>query len=189
MELVAGDGGLLQLAVCPDGLHDAAQLVVLLDGLAQRLVGGIHAVVVPEKVQHVGLQLPLIVVDAVDGLLERHVRELALEPLVVDDAGHPLQMLLEPAGHGTRLRGQLGVQKVEAALQRPLQQTASVVTGAGGHVVRRHVRRGAAGRTEPHGEAARQIQQHLRHEVAGVAQRQPAVVAALLDKVVVCLLQ
>ena len=115
MELVAGDGGLLQLAVCPDGLHDAAQLVVLLDGLAQRLVGGIHAVVVPEKVQHMGLQLPLIVVDAVDGLLERHVRELALEPLVVDDAGHPLQMLLEPAGHGTRLRGQLGVQKVEAA--------------------------------------------------------------------------
>ena len=189
VELVAGDGGLVQLAVFADGLHDAAQLVVLLDGLAQRLVGGIHAVVIAEEVQHMGLQLPLIVVDAVDGLFERNVRKFTLEPLVVDDAGHPLQMLLEPAGHGTCLGGQLGVQEVEAALQRPLQQAAAVVAGAGGHVVRRHIRRGAAGCAEPHREAARQIQQHLRHEVAGVAQRQLSIVTALLDKVVVRLLK
>jgi hypothetical protein len=132
------------------------------------------------------LQLRLVVVDAVGGLFEGHVGELALELLVLDDV-HPLQMLLEPAGDSTRLRGQLRIQKVETALQRPLQQAASVVTGTGRHVVGCHVRRGTSGSAQTH--RAGQIQQHLRHKVAGIAQRQLSVAFRLLDQIVVGLLK
>ena len=136
-----------------------------------------------------GLQLALIVVDGVLCLFEGHVHEGALEALFLDHVLHPLQMLLEPAGDGARLGGQLGVQEVEAALQRPLQQAAAIVAGAGRHVIGGHVRRGAAGRTQTHAEAAGQIQQHLRHEVAGVSQRQLPLVLRLLHQVVIGLLQ
>ena len=135
------------------------------------------------------LQLRLIMVDAVLRLLERHVRELALEARVVDDAGHPLQMFLKTAGDGAGLGGELRVEIVEAALQRALQKAAPVVAGARGHIVGRHVRRGAARRAQTRGEAAGQIQQYLGHEVAGVAQRQPALILGLLDQLVVCFLQ
>lgn len=188
MELVPGDGGVVQLAVVSDLLHDAAQLVVALDGLENGLVRRVHAVVIVEEIHHMRLQLRLVVVDAVGGLFEGHVGELALELLVLDDI-HPLQMLLEPTGDSTRLRGQLRIQEVEAALQRPLQQAASVVTGTGRHVVGCHVRRGTAGSAQTHRDAAGQIQQHLRHKVAGIAQRQLSVTFRLLDQIVVGLLK
>ena len=136
-----------------------------------------------------GAELLFIVVDGILGLFEGHVHEGALEPLVLDHVLHPLQVLLEPAGDGTRLGSQLGVQEIEAALQRPLQQAAAIVAGAGRHVIGGHVGRGTAGRPQPHAEAAGQIQQYLRHEVAGVPQRQLPLALGLLDEVVIGLLQ
>ena len=52
-------------------------------------------------------------------------------------------------------------------------------------VVGRDVRRGAAGRSQSHREAAGQVEKHFRHEVAGIADGAFSVGLALLDKRVV----
>lgn len=69
MVLIAGDGGHVQLAVIADSLHNTAELVVALDGLAQGLVRGVHAVIVMEEIQDVGLDLCLVMVNTVFRLL------------------------------------------------------------------------------------------------------------------------
>ena len=168
MVLVAGDGGHVQLAVIADSLHNTAELVVALDGLAQGLVRGVHAVIVMEEIQDVGLDLCLIMVNTVFRLFERDIHELALEALILDDI-HTLEVLLKTAGHGAGLGSQLGIQEIEAALQGTLKKAAAVVTGAGRHIIGRHIRGCAAGGAQAHREAAGQVQQHLRHEIAGVA--------------------
>ena len=196
MELIPRDGGHVQLAVAADLGDQAADLVVLLDGLQQGLVGGVDAEVLGQGIQHMGLQLLAIVQIAVFGFLEGYVGEFAEEVGVLDDV-HVLhgvqvllhQVLLEPAGDGARLGGHLGIQEVEPALQGPLHQAAAEVTGPGGHVVGGHVRRAAAGGPQAHREAAREIQQNLRHEVAGVAQSPAALGLGLLDQIIVGLLQ
>ena len=45
----------------------------------------------------------------------------------------------------------------------------AVMAGPGGHIVGCNIGRGTTGRPQAVGEAAGQIQQHLRHEIAGVA--------------------
>ena len=168
MVLIAGDGGHVQLAVIADSLHNTAELVVALDGLAQGLVRGVHAVIVMEEIQDVGLDLCLVMVNTVFRLFERDIHELALEALILDDI-HTLEVLLKTAGHGAGLGSQLGIQEIEAALQGTLKKAAAVVTGAGRHIIGRHIRGCAAGGAQAHREAAGQVQQHLRHEIAGVA--------------------
>ena len=156
MELIAGDGGIGKLAVVADLVNQAADLIVLLDGLHQRLVGHVDAQIVMQLAQHMVAQLiPVVVVGDV-GFLEGNVDKLAEEIVIVDDA-HVLhgvqvlllQMLLEAAGGGAGLGGHLGVQEVEAALQGALQKAAGIVADAGGHVVGCDIRGSTAGRSQP----------------------------------------
>ncbi len=161
---------------------------MLLDGRPERLVRDVDAELLGELVEHVRLQLLAEVVHAVLVLLERHVGELAEEVRVLDDV-HPLQMLLETAGDGAGLGGELGVEEIEAALERALHEAASVMAGAAGHVVCSHLGRGAARGAQANGEAPGQVEQDLRHKVTGVSKGALAFVLCLLDEVVVGLLQ
>lgn len=91
-----------------------------------------------------GLDLCLVMVNTVFRLFERDIHELALEALILDDI-HTLEVLLKTAGHGAGLGSQLGIQEIEAALQGTLKKAAAVVTGAGRHIIGRHIRGCAAG--------------------------------------------
>ncbi len=55
MVFVAGDRGNIQFAEVPYLLHDAAQLIVAFDGPVQRLIRGVHAVAVVQKIQDMRL--------------------------------------------------------------------------------------------------------------------------------------
>ena len=184
LKLISGDGGVIQLSVVADLVDQAADLVVLLNGLHQRFVGDVDAELLVQLAQHVVTELLPVMLVVVLRSLEGHVDEFAEEVVVLDDV-HPLQVLLEAAGDGAGLRGHLGVQEVEAALQSAFKQAASVVADTGGHVVGRNVRRCAARRSQSHREAAGQVEKHFRHEIAGVANGVFPLGLCLLDKRVV----
>ena len=186
--LVAGEGRVLQLAEVADVGDDAAEAVVLFDGGAEGRVGRVHAVVVAEGVQHLELELGLVVVQA--GLVALHGR--------VDDGGeeaivlHGVQegeVLLHALHGGTALRAEQGVEVVIAALDGTLQDAADVGTVAVGHVVGGDLGGAAVGGAEAAGEAAGQVQQHLGDIVAVISQGQLAAAHRLLHQVVVGLLQ
>ena len=188
MVLVTGDGRIFQLSEIPDGGNRAAKPVVALYRLPQRRIGHVYPVVVAEHVQHLQLQLGLVVVQT--GLVPLHGR--------VDDGGDELwilhrleqgEMLLHPLHGGAALRAEQRVQVVEAALDGALQNAAHIGAVPVGHVVRRHLRRTAVRRPQPRGKAALQVQQHLRDIVAVIPQSQLSFVDGLLHQRVVGLPQ
>ena len=105
MKLITGNGGIVQLAVASDLVDEAADLVVLLDGGHDCLVGGVNAEMSLQLVEDVGTQLITEVFIGNLIVFEGDVAEGAEEVIVVDDA-HVLdgvkvllfQMLLETAG-------------------------------------------------------------------------------------------
>ena len=192
MELITGNGGVVQLAVASDLVDQAADLVVLLDGGHDCLVGGVNAEMSLQLVEDVGTQLITEVFIGNLIVFEGDVAEGAEEVIVVDDA-HVLdgvkvllfQMLLETAGCGAGLGCELGIEEVVATLKSALQQAPCKVADAGGHVVGRNVRGCAAGRSQSDREAAGQVEKYFRHEVAGIATCALAFGFGLFDKVVV----
>ena len=188
VELIAGDVGVGVPPVAADLRYQAADLVVLPDGAQQRLVGGVDPELFAQFVQDMRLELPSVVQVAVFRLFERHVREFAEEIRVLDNVHH-LQVLLEAAGDGAGLRRHLRVEEVVAALERALEQAAAIVAGAAGHVVCGYVRRGAARRAQPDAEAALEVEQYLRHKIAGVSQGPFPLGLRLLHEGVVGLLE
>ena len=145
-----------------------------------------------QRLEHVRAELLTEVGVAVLVVLERNVGEFAEEIVVVDDA-HVLdgvkvlllEMLLEAAGAGARLRRHLSVEEVEAALKSPFQKASCVVADTRGHVVGRNVGGSAARRTQTNCKAAGQVEKNFRHEIAGVTYSVLAVGLGLLDKLVV----
>ena len=196
MELIARDRGVVQLAVVADLVDQTADLVVLLDGLADRVVGDVDAEVLVQRLEHVGAQLGLKVLIAVFRVFEGNVGEFAEEIIVVDDT-HVLdgvevlllEMLLEAAGGGAGLGPHLGVEEIVAALERALHQGTGIVADAAGQIVGRDVGRGAARRSQSDREAAGQVEKDFRHEVAGIADGALPVGLALLDELIVRLLK
>ena len=187
---------IVQLAVLADLVDEAADLVVVLDGLAKRLIGDVDAEMLVQRLEHVGAQLGLEVLIAVLVVFERDVGELAEEIVVVDNAhildGIELLLLevfLKTAGGGAGLGAHLRVKEVVAALERTLQQRAGVVADTTGQIIGRDVGGRAARRSQTDGEAAGQVEKHFRHEVAGVADGPLSVGLALFDERVVRLLK
>ena len=86
MELIAGDGGVIELAVIADLVYQAADLVVALDGLHQCLIAHVDAELLVQRLKHVGAELLAEVNIAVLVIFERDVGKFAEEIVVVDDA-------------------------------------------------------------------------------------------------------
>ena len=188
MELIAGDGRVVQPAEVADRGDGAAQVVVLFDGTAQGLFGGVDAVDLVELVQHLFPELGLVVVQAGIVALHGRVDDGDEEALIL----HRLQqeeVLLHPLHSGAALGAEQCAQVVVAPLDGTLQDAADIGAVAVGHVVGRHVRRGAVGGTQAGGKAARQVQQYLRDVVAVIAQGHLSLSRGLLHQLVVGLLQ
>ena len=188
MELVAGNIGVVRLAVGTDGLDDGADLVVVVDGGAQALFGDVHTIVGLQRLQDLHAQLGLVVRQIVGVALHGRVDDGGEEAVIL----HQLEqgkVLLHTLHGGAGLCAEEGVEVVVPALDCAFENGAGVRTCAVGHVIARHVRGCAAGRAESGGEAAGQVQQGLRDIVAVVSQGQLAVRDRLRDKLVLRVLQ
>ena len=136
MELITGDGRILELAHVADLGDDLADLIVLGNSLAQRLVGRIHAVGLGQNVQEAVADLRDVVLE---GVVLDFVRDVAVgnEHLLVGHVGGSDQLdVLHAAVH---LRAGVhtsdGVEEVIAALDRTLHECSAVLAGVVGHVV------------------------------------------------------
>ena len=142
MELIAGDGGIVELTIIADLVDELADLVVLLDSCLYCLVGNIDAEVFLQLAEDMVLELIMIVLIVVLGVLEGNVHKLAEELAVLDDShildGIELLLLdvfLEAAGDSAGFGCHLCIKEVEAALESALEKAASVVAYACGHIV------------------------------------------------------
>ena len=188
VELVAGDGRILELAELAYLRYDPADLVVAGHGITQSGVGNVHAQLLVHRVEHPVLHLGDVVLEGVVRILIRDIRVgneeirllYALEQLDILHAAVHLRAGVDAAD---------AVQEVVAALDCPLQQCAAVLTGVVRHVIRGYVYTARVRRAHSHGEAVVYVEKHLRHVVAGVAQSELALILSLADQLVVSLLE
>ena len=190
MELVAGDGRIVQLAQLADLGQDPANPVVLLDGLEQCTVRGVDAVNFAERTEDPLFQLRDIVFYGGITVRERHVHHAheKLRVLLLHELQY-FKVLMPSVHHLAGLAGEQGVQIVISALDPALQDAAGIGADLAGHVVGSHIHGSGLRRAQAAGKAPRKIEQHLRNEVAGVSQRQLTFFLCFADKLVVCLLQ
>ena len=172
MEFISRERRILKLPVRADSGNDAAQLVVLFDCLQQRVVGHVHAVDLAQLVQHVVLQLPLIVLQRVifgyKGGIDVAHEELFV--ILLHKVQH-LEVFMGAVHHTAGLGADQRVEEVIAALNGAFQQTAGIHTGLLAHVVGGDGDVRDARRAHTHREAAVEVQKHFGHVIAGVTQR------------------
>ena len=188
MELVAGDGRVIELAEIADLGYDAAKLVVALDGVEYLLVGKVHAVDLFHGSDDLLFDLAAEVACVPLALFGGHV-DAADEELVVRDELAVLKILLHAVHGGAAFLTDEGGDEVVAAFKGTLQNALGVRAGAVCHVISRKVGIDAARCSEPHAEAAVDVQQRLRYVRAVVRKRKFALRARLLHELVVCLLE
>ena len=190
VKFIARDDGVRRLAQVADLGHDAGNFVVVADRRTDRLIGDVNTVGLVQRLEHVHAQLLLIVIDGEVLVRERHVHH-AHEKLRVFllHKAEDLKMLVTAVHHLARLGREQRVEIVITALDAALENAAGVRADLARHVVRAHVDAAGVRRTQAAREAAGQVQQRLRHEIAGVAQGVFPLRLGLLYQLVVGLLQ
>ena len=190
MELITRDDGIGRLAQAADLGHDAGNFVVVADRRTDRLIGDVDAVGLVQRLEHVHAQLLLIVIDGEVLVRERHVHHAheKLRVFLLHKAEN-LEMLVTAVHHLARLGREQRVEIIITALDAALEDAAGVRADLARHVVRAHVDAAGVRRTQAAREAAGQVQQRLRHEIAGVAQGVFPLRLGLLYQLVVGLLQ
>ena len=188
MELVAGYRRVRQLAEIAYLGDHVAELVEVLDGLPHGLLGDVDAQLVAQGLDYLDSELGLIVVEA--GLVPLHGRvHDGDEELVVLHGIEQEEVLLHTLHGRAALRAEEGAEIVVPALYGALEDAAHIGTVAVGHVIGCDVGRGAARRAQAAREAPRQVEQHLGHIVAVVAQAQLPLVHGPGHQLVLRLLQ
>ena len=188
MELIAGDGRIVELAELAYLRDYPADLVVARNGIAQRGVRDVHTQLLVHRVEHAVLHLGDVVLEGVVGVLIGDVR-VGDEEVRLVNALEQLDILHAAVHLRTCVDAADAVQEVVAALDRPLQQGAAILAGVVGHIVRGYVHTAGIGRAHSHGEAVVYVEKHLRHVVAGEAQRELAVLLSLADQLVIRLVE
>ena len=188
VEFIARDDGVFRLTHGVDLRHDAADLVELLNSLAQVGLRKVHAVDLFERLKDLLLDLAAVVARMPLGLAQRHV-EICAEEFLVRDQLAVFKILLHAVHRRAALLPDERGDKVVAALERALEDALGVWTRAVGHVIGGHVGVGAVRRAQTHAKALVRIQQNLRYVRTVPCQRQPPVPTGGLNQVVVCLLQ
>ena len=188
VELIAGDVGVFRLAEIADLGDDAAYLVMILDGLAHGLLGGIDAVFIVQLVDDLELELRLVVVKVCLVALHGRVDLGDEEPVVLHGVNEE-EVLLHTLHRGAAFRAEQSVEVVVAALDGALENGAGVGAGAVGHVVAGDIGGCAARRSQSGREAAGKVKQDLGYVVAIVAQSILAFVHCLSDKLILSILK
>ena len=188
MELIAGDGGIVQLAHVPHLGDEAGYLVVVFYGFEHGLVGHVHAQLVSQLIHYLQLQLRLVVIEVVLVPFHGGVDNGGEELLVLYGMDEH-EMLLHTLHGGAALSPEQGFQVVVASFNGPLQDRAHIGTVPGGHVIAGDIGGNTAGRPQPAGKTPRQVQQGLWYVVAVIAQSVLALRHSLGDQLVMRLLK
>ena len=137
-KFIAGDGGIIELAILAHLVYEAADLIVLRNSLFDGLVADIDAIGLVQLIKDMSAAHSYHVVNGVIVVLHRgvhvHCKEFFLGA----------QVLLLNVFHAVchlRAGGRLiqTVEELEAALKSTLQQGAAVLAGEAGHVVGTHL--------------------------------------------------
>ena len=186
--LVAGDGRIFHLAHLADLGKDAADFVVLLHGLAQRLVRRVRAELFLHNIEHTIAHLLHIGLERVVGNLEGNVRvgheEVGLVVYLQD-----FKVLHSAVHHGAGVHADHGVQKLVAALDGALGERSGELAGVVRHVVRCNVDGAGVRSAETDGEAVANVEDRFGDMVAGVPHGQIPFRGCLSHKLVVGIIQ
>lgn len=140
--------GLAQLANLGENLAD---LVVLLDCLADSLIGNINAELLVQVVEYMYLHLGDICIDGVVNDLERDV-DMGDEELLLFVAVEHLKMLHCTVHHRACVNTDECIEELVAALDTTLYECAGVLAGVVGHVIGCDVKGASVGCAQTHGE-------------------------------------
>ena len=134
MELIAGDGRIIELSVIADLSDDTAQLVKSLDSLAHCFVGNIDAEAVSHGLNDLELKLSLVVIKV--SLIALHGRiDLSDEEAVMLNGIDEEKVLLHTLDGSAALGAEQAAQIIVATLNGSLKNGAGVGTRSVGHVV------------------------------------------------------
>ena len=134
MELIAGDGRIIELAEVADLGDDAAELVVLLDSLAHSLIGDINAKTVLHLVNDLELKLSFVVIKV--GLIALHGRiDLGNEKSVVLNGIDEEEVLFHTLHGRAAFRAEQAAEVVVSAFDGALENGACIGAGTVCHVV------------------------------------------------------
>ena len=188
MELIAGDDGVVRLAHLGDLGEDPADLVMLLNGFADGLIGGVDAELFGQLVEHVDAHLLDIGIQRIVGDLEGDVTVGHKEVGRLVDP-EDLEVLHGAVHHGAGVHTDHGVQELVAALNAALHQSTGVLAGVVGHVVGGDVDGAGVGGAQSHGEAVADVEQSFGDMVAGVAEADVALGLSLFDQLIIGVLK
>ena len=188
MILIAGDNGVLGLAHIADLGEDLADLIVLLDGLADGLVGYVNAELLMQIVQDVLLHLNFVCIESIIGHLEGNVHVSYKELFLVVDL-QDLEVLHCAVHHGAGVHTDHCVEELIAALDSAFDECACVLAGVVGHVVGCDVDRACLRCAQTHGETVAYVEKCFGNMVASVAKADIALSLSLLYQLVVGILK
>ena len=169
---------------------------MVLDCLEKSIVRNVYSEMFMQRLEYVGAKLGLKVLVAVFCVFEGNIGKGAEEIVVVDDPHVVdrievllLNMLLEAAGSSAGLGTHLSIEEVIAAFKGALQKRAGIMAYSAGKIVGRDVRRCASWSSQSYGEASGKVEEHFRHEIAGIADGFKTIFLSLFHEVVICLLK
>ena len=190
VELITGDTRMRFLAEVADGADQTDHLVVLLDRLADGLVGNVDAILLVQGVQHMVGALQHRQIHVGGGVLKGNLHVLMEEVRVVLAHGsQQLHVLNAAVEHGAAVGRDDAVGEVEAALNGALQQGTAGLAQQVRHVERGDVHGAGLRCRQTNGETFAQIQQRFGDVLTGVGHRDAALFLCLLDQLVVRRLQ
>ena len=188
MILIAGDNGVFSLAHIADLGEDLADFVVLLNSLADGLIGSVDTELLLQVIQNVDLHLGCVSIEGVVGHLERNVHVGYKELLLRVDLQN-LEVLHCAVHHGACVYTDHCVEELIAALDSTLYECACVLAGVVGHVVGRDVDRTCLRCAQTHGETVAYVEKCFGNMIAGIAKADIALSLSLLYQLVVGILK
>ena len=187
VELVAGDGRVIELAVAADLGYEAADLVMALDSVHELFVGIVDAIGFLHGRYDLLFDLAAEISGVPVALLYRHVDARGKEFFVGNELA-VLKILLHAVHCGAAFLTYQGGDKIVSAFKRTLEYALGIRAGAVCHIIGRKIRVRAARCAQSYSEAALNIEQRLGYVRAVIGKRKLALGARLLNKRVVCLL-
>ena len=134
MELIAGDGRIIELAEIADLCYNAAELIVLLDSLAHCGIGNINTEALFQGLYDLEHELCLVVIEV--GLVALHGRiDLRYKEAIVLDRIYKEEVLFHTLHGSAALGAEQCAEVVVSTLDGALKNGAGIRAGAVCHVV------------------------------------------------------
>ena len=161
---------------------------MLLDCLADSLLGDVNAELLVDVVQEMKLHLGNVCVDGVVNYFVGNVHVSYKELFLFVDL-QDIEMLHCAVHHGAGVNADHRVEELVAAFDAAFHQCTCILAGVVGHVVGRDIDGASVGCAQTHGETVAYVEKNLGNMVAGIAKADIALSLSLLYQVIVGILK